>query len=465
MASDSIQYQARRCTVALMMAVGTLTAACGGGGGSSTSDTPVVPTPQLPSVPPPTASTERGALIGALGQATAMSTSQIDALASEHGYSALTGKARCAVSFRPIEYNTIGGKGEATNATATLFIPSGTDPACQGPRPLLMYARGSGTLKLNNEPGPSRKARQISFFAAQGYIVVAPDYTGYAGSRLPYHPFQVAEAQAADAIDSVRAARLALKQLNGSVSDKLFLTGISQGGFVTMATQRTMERDFPSEFKVTASAPVAGVYAVTRTMKDVLNGRAMSYGTSLFQLIVTGYQKSYGGLYEQASDVYMPPYATGIETLSPGLFDVQGIYSKGLLPANIFDKGDGAPFLIKNATRASLQANPNNALFTAAAKNDVIEWKPLAPMIMCGTSSDQMSFFDNSTEAAAAFARFGVTVPVLDLEVRSSLNAGAIGDAAYQHYRASRAAHPTEEPHSMGHAPCLSQVASFFQSQ
>jgi pimeloyl-ACP methyl ester carboxylesterase len=462
MDSHMQQNQARRHKMALVVSLAALAAGCGGGGSSTPPPTQAVQEPVKVALPE---STARGALIGSAGQPTEFSPAQIDAAGKDKGFATLTKPAKCAVTHRVIEYNTIGGKGEPTNATAGLFIPTGSNPECQGPRPLLMWAHGTSTLRAADPVTASSKARELSFFAGQGYIVVAPDYTGYAGSRLPYHPYQVVEAQAADAIDSLRAARSAVPQLNASLSGKLFLTGLSQGGFVAMATQRVLERDFASEFTVTASAPISGVYAIRKTMNEVLNGRDMTSGTTLFQLIVTSYQKTYGDLYQQPSDVYMASYVNGIETLAPGRYDFSELYALNLLPQNLFDKGDGMPFLIKNSVRDSLKANPNNNLFVAAGKNDLLDWKPRGPMILCGTSADRMSFFDNTTEAAASFAKLGVSVPVLDLEARASLYEGAVGDAAFAHYKAARAARPSNEPHGMGHAPCLAHAVSFFGSK
>jgi pimeloyl-ACP methyl ester carboxylesterase len=455
------QHLVRRHKMALIVSLAALAAGCGGG----SSAPPATQATPEPAKAPVQVSTERGALIGSPGQATEFSVAQINAAAAERGFATLTKPAKCAVTHRVIEYNTVGGKGEATNATAGLFIPTGSNPECQGPRPLLMFGHGTNTTRAADPLTAANKSRELSFFAGQGYVVVTPDYTGYAGSRLPYHPYYVAEAQAADAIDALRAARSAVPQLKASLSGKLFLTGVSQGGYVAMAAQRVLERDFPVEFTVTAAAPISGVYAVKKTMSEVLNGRDLTYGTSLFQLIVTSYQRTYGNLYQQPSDVYMAPYANGIETLSPGSYEVADMFSLGLLPQNIFDKGDGAPFLIKSSVRDSLKANPNNNFFVAAAKNDLLDWKPKAPMILCGTSADRMSFFENTTEAAAAFAKQGVTVPVLDLEVRASLYEGAVGDAAWSNYKAARAARPANEPHGMGHAPCLAHVSSFFDSK
>lgn len=68
----------------------------------------------------------------------------------------------------------------------------------------------------------NREAQLVgAMFAAQGYIVVAPNYTGYAGSTLDYHPDLNAEAQAADMIDAWRAARRGFAQIGVAASARL----------------------------------------------------------------------------------------------------------------------------------------------------------------------------------------------------------------------------------------------------
>src|SRR5580698_7204508 len=46
--------------------------------------------------------------------------------------------------------------------------------------------------------GQLDSALVAAFYAAQGFVVVAPNYAGYAGSTLPYHPFVNALQQSAD---------------------------------------------------------------------------------------------------------------------------------------------------------------------------------------------------------------------------------------------------------------------------
>ena len=80
----------------------------------------------------------------------------------------------------------------AASASAALMIPTGAAPACSGPRPILLYAHGTQTDKLANmaditNPANTEGALIAAMFAAQGYIVVAPNYVGYdtSDARVP----------------------------------------------------------------------------------------------------------------------------------------------------------------------------------------------------------------------------------------------------------------------------------------
>src|SRR5580698_3270367 len=49
----------------------------------------------------------------------------------------------CTVNVYHMEYETVGGAGEATTASGALMVPTGSAAACQGPRPLVVYAHGT----------------------------------------------------------------------------------------------------------------------------------------------------------------------------------------------------------------------------------------------------------------------------------------------------------------------------------
>ena len=73
------------------------------------------------------------------------------------------------------------------------MVPYGSNAACQSPRPLVLYAHGKRNLKTFNLADMSGQTNFEAILlaltlAADGYIVVAPNYAGYDTSTLPYHP-------------------------------------------------------------------------------------------------------------------------------------------------------------------------------------------------------------------------------------------------------------------------------------
>ncbi|MFM0168436.1 alpha/beta hydrolase family protein [Paraburkholderia sediminicola] len=371
----------------------------------------------------------------------------------------IAGAPACDIEIVSFRYRTIGGAGEPTNASGALMIPSGRSAACSRPLPLMLYAHGTTAYRNYNladitqtDPGNGDGAGEgvsvAAMYAAQGYIVVATNYAGYAGSDLPYHPYLNADQQSADVIDSLRAARVALAGIEPErkprENGKLFVTGYSQGGFVAMATHRALQA---AGVKVTASAPGSGPYALAATADALIEGE-VNLGSTLFStLIVTGYQHAYENIYRRPGDFYEAAYAPGIETLLPSLQPLNTLFTTGKLPsAHLFSNvppapqfaamtppasppltppaltpffaaGFGDANLVRNAYRLTLledaaanpdgafpnptiamkpAANPLHPLRQAFKRNDLRNWLPLAPVLMCGGESDPTVFFFNA---------------------------------------------------------------------
>ena len=108
----------------------------------------------------------------------------------------------------------------------------------------------------------------MTFFAAQGYAVVATDFLGYALSSYPYHPYAHADSEASSIIDSIRATRNAASSLGLTLNGKVMVTGYSQGGHASMATQRAIERDNAGEINLVAAAHLAGPYYISGALID-----------------------------------------------------------------------------------------------------------------------------------------------------------------------------------------------------
>lgn len=386
----------------------------------------------------------------------------LNASAAGKGLLALAGAPKCGINFHYMEYNTVGGAGEATNATGGIMVPTGTDPACTGARPVLLYSHGTAVEKNINMASPSYGEASLvaAMYAAQGFIVVTSNYAGYDASRLPYHPYLNAEQQANDMIDALRAARAAFPKIATSDSGKLFLSGYSQGGHVSMATHKAMQNSYASEFKVTASGNMSGPYSLTKTFQQAAAGGVGLGATYFAPLIYTSWQKAYGNIYSSPSDLYEAAYATGIESLLPSAtLNFTTLITTGKLPQKtwadrplvtgdpsldgLFAIGVGTPNLVKTSYRNALLANPAHPLWVAAAKNDLLNWTPTRPVAMCLGAQDPTVFGTNTSDAAAYFASKGASalVKVFDLE-----NAATVGPqlaGAFAANKGAAAADPT----------------------
>ncbi|MDE2429251.1 MAG: prolyl oligopeptidase family serine peptidase [Burkholderiales bacterium] len=355
---------------------------------------------------------------------------------AQPGFTQVTGVPKCEITTYYMKYTTVGGANEATDATGAIMVPSGSDPACSGPRPVLLYAHGTTVDKafnmanLRDNPEATLVA---AMYAAQGFIVVASNYAGYDTSSLSYHPYLNAEQQSNDMVDSLRAARKAFPSISAQDSGKLVIAGYSQGGYVAMATQRAMQTTYASEFKVTALAGMSGPYAMSLLGDATFAGSPNAGGTVFLPLITTSWQKSYGGLYSSPSEVYEDKYAPGIETLLPGTLSFNELFTTGKLPATAMFAKDSLPGpstpafaaffgdgnLIKtsyrNAYLADAQKNPCNVnpadplnctpanpFRKAGVKNDLRTYVPTVPVMLCGGNADPTVFFA-STQATAGF--------------------------------------------------------------
>ena len=377
---------------------------------------------------------------------------------------AVTGTPVCGVDFYYIKFWTVGAlPAETTLSSGALMMPTGGS-GCSGPRPIVLYAHGTNadrTLNIADITNTTNTEGVLiaAMFAAQGYIVVAPNYAGYDISTLGYHPFLNAAQQSGEMLNILTAARTALPQtLTATTSDngQLFVTGYSEGGHVAMATQRALQA---AGATVTAAAPLSGPYAL-EAFGDALFFGSVDLGSTEFApLLTTSYQHAYGNIYNITTDIYSATYAGGIDTLLPSTTPLDTLFSTGLLPqtalfdsttpvvpgqaaltaalaipndpANpdtpLFQLGFGNPYLINNAYRVSYVADaaadpdgavptpsagvplaaapPSQALRHAFYVNDLRngDWAPESPTLLCGGAQDPTVFFSVNTGTMAAF--------------------------------------------------------------
>ncbi len=287
----------------------------------------------------------------------ALSTSQLQSLlatryAGQTAAQQLIGAPQCGVQVDKFVYATVGGEGETTDASGALMLPTGAGTQCQGPRPIVVYAHGTAIDRAEDmsaindptNPAYASSTRVALIFAAHGYIVVAPNYAGYDVSTLPYHPYLNEAQQSQDMLDSLSAARQLLLQPGSPVSDngKLFVTGYSEGGYVSMATLQALDAQGRP---ATAGAAMSGPYAMLALGDEIFLGHPNVGGTAYLPLLANSYAHLRQGSIDP-SQLFSSRYPKA-DTLFPGTTDFSGFASlvaNGDIPASaLFQSQAAAP--------------------------------------------------------------------------------------------------------------------------
>ncbi|MXS21474.1 lipase family protein [Pseudomonas oryzihabitans] len=342
-----------------------------------------------------------------------------DALAARLGDRVRSvGQPRCDVRLLEITYRTRGVHDEVADASAMLLLPEG--PACREPKPLLGWARGTETQRSSAQAEAVAQAGGsplIVLYAAQGYAVAATDYLGLGRSSYPFHPYLHAASEASAVIDSMRAARGVMARRGMALSGRVMLAGYSQGGHAALAAQRTLEQRYAREFNLVASAPMSGPYALSQTFLDNWSGRtpagANALAPYLFSYTLVAMQHVYGDLYHHLDELLQQPWAARAERLLPGPDTIfQLLHDQALPPSNQLDRLRQKAF-----TRAFVE-DPDQPFRRALRRNDLLDWTPRTPTLLCGAARDTVVEFRNARTAAQLFKARGAPVRLLDVDDR-----------------------------------------------
>ncbi|MEZ5536529.1 MAG: hypothetical protein R3F02_13010 [Thiolinea sp.] len=334
------------------------------------------------------------------------------------------GDEPCDVKLHRMVYDTVDGTGKSVTSSGVFMLPHGDDARCQGPLPVVLYAHSTATEKdydlsqfLSNptNPAASESGLLLAAYASQGYAVIAPNYAGYADSSADYHPYLDRMQQPSEMINALDHIREYADILGAELSSELFVTGVSQGGYVSMATHQALEA---SGEKVTASVNISGPYAILDYIDTIVAGYVSGGATRYLPMYATALERSYD-IYDNPADIYTDAYAG----IAEGILPTIGGFASTSLPSALFGgeppvganpiniAGFGADHLLNDSFRTAYltdaQANPNDPqqrMRAAVAKGDLRDWTPQAPMLMCGAGNDPVVYHSNSDNMAEYWA-------------------------------------------------------------
>ncbi len=256
-----MNYQHRFAVVSLALLLG----ACGGGAGGTKETAPTSANP------PPVATVVNvvgpGQFLAAAHLKTITSAEVTSALALD-GDAAFVATPAYAVEAYRLTYLTVDADGRQITASGFVGIPQKPANALS---PVLSYqhatikdqsAAPSSLTKLGDPP---------VVLASLGYIVLAADYVGYGVSAGTPHPYLMSAPSAASVIDLLTAAKYWRQTQQIADNKQLFLTGYSEGGYVTVAAFRALQAGTSTHrSELVRVVAGAGPYDVGATLDQLL---------------------------------------------------------------------------------------------------------------------------------------------------------------------------------------------------
>ena len=277
-----------------------------------------------------------------------------------------------------IIYTTSWHDGSTIKASGLCFIP---DNFSEKELPQMIYHHGTRTLQKTNLKLSGENAI-CSGFAADGYLVIMPDYIGL-GKGDKFHLYQNSESEATACVDML----LAIQELNAKLSittnKHLFLTGYSQGGHACLATQKKLETEYTNQFTITASSPMSGAYDMSGIQATVM---MKPYPEPVYlPYLLMGINEVYK--ITEPEKLFRAPYDSLIPHLYNGELNLQEINAfLPEIPADVVH-----PDLLNE-----YKTNPNFKFNIALKENDLLDWKPSVPTQLCYCNSDKIVLHENA---------------------------------------------------------------------
>lgn len=308
-----------------------------------------------------------------------------------------------------ITYRTTDTAGNDIIASGAVVVP--TDISV----PMALGSYQHGTL-FNEQDAPSyfkaaSEATLGNFFASTGMIIAMPDYVGYGASKKLPHPYEHNKGSAIPTVDFLRAVKEFIAQEKINWNEKTLLAGYSQGGYVTMATLKMLEEEFPTEFNIEGASCGAGAYDKTGTFNQFITEGTSGESTNnrSYIWVLLTYDRIYN-INAPLDEYFIEPYRSEIEANG---FNVN--ISKSINE------------VLNPELKSSFLSQGNSALKAAIADNDIFDWKPTTELKLFHGTADTYVPVINSERALEAMKARGASNVSLTL-IEDGTHGSSIGD-------------------------------------
>lgn len=318
----------------------------------------------------------------------------LQAFAVSAGLGNYTALIKYDVDFYKFIYNTTY-KGSEIQASGLLAVPKNVPVV-----PSLISAQHGTMFKASDAPSNFPNTfTGFELFAAGGFVTVIPDFIGYGVSQNIPHPYYDQHYSGSAVVDMLKAVKYYLAKQSTPVSNRLFLIGYSEGGYVTMAAQKEIETNPSNNLTVTAAAEGAGGYDLTGMLSSIAT--VSSYADpSYLALLIRGYNSTYNWN-RPYSDFFQQPYADRIPAL------LNGTKSGGEIDAQLTTS---PPALFNPVFYSNLlSSSGETTLKQQLSANSFLDWVPKSPTRLYHGTADEAVFYQTSVTTFNKFKAAGAT--------------------------------------------------------
>ncbi len=274
-----------------------------------------------------------------------------------------------------IVYWTIDADGNYIQASGASMIPVGGEDL-----PIFNMNHGTEVKKnlvASENPIITLEGMLGILMGSMGYFSCVPDYPGL-GVSDGIHPYIHAESISNSVVDFIRASKTYASNKDITLNNQLFLAGYSEGGYVTLATQKEMEENHSDEFQLTAVAPMAGPYDLLTTSEELFK-QTVYDRPAYFGYILTAYNDIYG--WNRLNSFFVEPYGS----MMLSLFDGSNSFSEinNQLPKTISE-------LLNQSFLDGFNNGTDTQVISAFKENSLLDWSPSAPIKFYHGSADEV---------------------------------------------------------------------------
>lgn len=317
---------------------------------------------------------------------------QISTAVSDLGVAIPDNLFKYQVSLYRLTYQTVDGYGKAVTASGVVALPNKGNQVAS---PLLSFQHGTIFQDKEAPSNDLSAGAPPTILASLGYITIASDYVGYGASKGKAHPYLLKTPSARAVTDFIKRSATWLRQNNISLNKQLFLTGYSEGGYVTMAAHQAIQAQAVSGLNLTASIPAAGPYHISRTLKSIVS------------------------LSNTSQDLEVLAADNTSQRLSPVLVDW---LTKRVMDALIPDDSD---VVFQDKIIRDYLRNGS----AGVVKHDVYDWKSKAQVVLFHGRDDVTVPFFNASDADTAMTTKGSpSVTLVECTAKPADHEGCISE-------------------------------------